>query len=298
MSFTSMISRIESTHRIRILNPHIEFSYRVLICRFRGSQCGLIWARGVSGGWGRVRCVGGAVACSGGVRAAAHGGGGDGVGGGGDGVGDGGGSICGGGGGGGSGGFGVGGGGSGGFGVDSAASASAASASAASAARARRRCSACGRGCVGSALSSTVRGCDQAFVIRACKQAAWLQVCKQHWQWQDQAVDSRKQAMGSAIGLGKKCGRVVKIFGNGALRKCRVATHPLVEKMLTTMEHCHFAKMYLLHAVMDEHLRAVALARTRGSGTPPAVRRRCALESMVVGAQTSRSATLSAAGLT
>ena len=42
-------------------------------------------------------------------------------------------------------------------------------------------------------------------------------------------------------------------------------------------------------------MRAVALARTRGSGTPPAVRRRCASESMVVGAQTSRSATLSAA---
>ena len=40
--FHMMISHIESTHRIHIPNPHIEFSYRVLRCRFRGSQCGLI----------------------------------------------------------------------------------------------------------------------------------------------------------------------------------------------------------------------------------------------------------------
>ena len=199
-----MISHIESTHRIHIPNPHIEFSYRVLRCRFRGSRCGLIWARGVSGGWGRVRCAGGAVACSGGVLAAAHGGGGGGGDVGGDGSGDGGGGDGGGGGGGGSGGFGVGGGGSGGFGVGGAVSASAASASAAAAAWARRRGSACGRGCDERALSSTIRGCGQAFVACACKQAACVQVCKQHWQWQDQAVDSKKQAMGSVFGRGKK----------------------------------------------------------------------------------------------
>ena len=167
--FHMMISLIEFTHRIHMPNPHTEFSHRVLICRFRGSQCGLIGARGERGlGLSAVRgrcCRVFGRRSSGGARrrrlrrkAAC--------------MRDGGGSICGGGGGGGSGGFGVGGGGSGGFGVGGAASASAASASVSAAARARRRGSACGRGCVGSALSSTIGGCDQAFVARACKQAA------------------------------------------------------------------------------------------------------------------------------
>ena len=47
--FHMMISLIEFTHRIHMPNPHTEFSHRVLICRFRGSQCGLIGARGERG---------------------------------------------------------------------------------------------------------------------------------------------------------------------------------------------------------------------------------------------------------
>merc|ERR1711965_240201 len=90
--------------------------------------------------------------------------------------------------------------------VAPAVSASAASASAAAAAWARRRGSACGRGCDEIALSSTIRGCGQAFVMCACKQAACVQVRKQHWQWQDQAVDSKK-------GHGKRIWARKKIAG-------------------------------------------------------------------------------------
>ena len=51
-----------------------------------------------------------------------------------------------------------------------------------------------------------------------------------------------------------------------------------------------------VHAVKVEHFRARVLALTGGRGTPPAIRRRCALGLKVAGAQTPRGAALSAGG--